>query len=146
MKFQRAGVDDPTQIQKISKTITFTGAAGAGDVGLVTVFTLSGLSYCVKCLIWCTSDLISAGGGSVSLGSTANVVGLIAATTATTIDTGEMWLTNAPGVGTIAVPSVMSNAFWGSTISIDVTVAAVTGGVLNFYLEYIPISAGATVT
>ena len=146
MKLTRIGTDNPKLTQSITKTIAFNGTAGNGAVGLVTVFTLSGLIYCVKCLVWCIEDLVSAGGGSVSLGSTANVVGLIAATTATNIDTGEMWLTNAPGVGTIAVPSVMSNAFWGSTISVDVTVGDVTDGTLVFYLEYIPISAGATVS
>lgn len=146
MKLTRIGTDNPKLTQSITKTIAFTGAAGNGAVGLVTVFTLSGLIYCVKCLVWCTEDLVSAGGGSVSLGSTANVAGLIAVTTATGIDNGEMWLTTAPGVGTVAVPSVMSNAFWGSTISIDVTTGAVTDGTLVFYLEYIPISNGATVS
>lgn len=145
MKLVSTGRDLPTTVQSLTKTVTFTGAAGLGAVGLIPVFDLTGLVVCVKCVAWCTDDLISAGGGSVSLGSVPNVVGLIAATVATTIDTGEMWLTTAPGVGTVSIPAVMTNAVWGSDISMDVTVSAITAGVLNFYLEYFPLSVGAAV-
>lgn len=146
MQIQRAGFDAPTQVQKITKTITFAGGVGTGAVGTVTVFTITGLVYMRKILPYCSSDLVSAGGGSISLGRSGAVTALIGATTATAVDNGQYWMSTTPAATILAIPAALTESLIGTNIIIDVTTGDVTAGVINFYMEYQLLSSTAAVS
>lgn len=146
MKLIRVGTDLPNPVQKLDKTITFTGGAGAGAVGTVTVFTISGIINVIRLIPYCTDSLISAGGGNISLGRTGGLTSLIGATVATALDVGHHWTTTTPSFAFVALPALFNNSLYNSTVLIDVTVADVTAGTIVFHLEYTPISAGATIS
>ena len=133
------------QIMTITKTITFTGGAGAGAIGQVPVFSFSGLVHCVKLIPYCTVDLVSSG-GTISLGHSLTVNALIAVTTASTVDAGMYWLTATPNNKFITIPALLFNAIYKASMTIDVLTADVTAGTLVFYMEYYPIVPGAVVT
>lgn len=146
MKITRVGTDLPKPVLGLTKTITFTGGAGLGAIGQVTVFTISGPIHVVKLIPTCSVNLASAG-GTVSLGRAGSVAQLIAATTATALDAGMIWTTSSPGSGFGTTPALLINSNYGTHITMDVLIADITAGALDFYLEYIQITpAGASVT
>lgn len=110
----------PTGLKHVRKTITFTGLAGAGATGAVTVFTLTGRVLVERITPFCTTDLTEAGAtATVSLGTTTDVDKFIAATNSTAIDEDEWWFTATP---TPAAASLTTPAIT------DPTTAAVLGG------------------
>lgn len=127
----------------ILKSFTFTGAAGKGAVGTANLFTVTGS---VKCTVYgiCTSDLTEAAPtATISVGITGSTAAFIAVTNAVDIDTTEVWLDNTPARS----ESLPTRLVLAQNSSIFATIAAqnVTGGTINFYCEYIPLSSGAKV-
>lgn len=135
------------------KTVTFTGAAGLGAVGAVPLFTVTGRIAVDRISAYCSTDLTEAGAtATIALGTTTNTSRFIAATTATAIDAGEIWLTTTPTAGSLDFPSASAGATDPSSVMVSeniiatVAAQAVNGGVMEFYLEWTPLSAGASVT
>lgn len=126
----------------LRKTITFTGAAGAGAVGQVTVATPTGLVLVKSVIPRCTTDLTGAT-ATLTLGQAASVAALIAVTVATTIDAGQYWVSNAPGATLLALPAALQGFLLATPLTLDVLVAAVTAGVLTFDIEYQSINGGS---
>lgn len=133
-----------------SKLITFTGAAGLGQVGAVPIFTVSGHVAITYIVPLCTVDLVSAGGGSISLGSTSFAASMIAATVATAIDANEFWhfTTPAPGSTPLFTGTSLSaaggvNYVTSENVIATVTVGDVTAGAIQFYCYWRPLSSGA---
>src|SRR5690349_10279719 len=85
-----------------SKTIAYTGAAHLGAQDATTLFTVTG-DVAVSIFAVCTEDLAGAS-ATVEVGISGNTASLIAQTTATTIDTGEVWATTSPA-NPLAVPA-----------------------------------------
>lgn len=142
----------PSGAPKSTKTITFTGAAGAGAVGAVTVFTVTGRIRVDAITAYCTTLLTEGGAtATVALGTTNQTSRFIAATTATAIDANEWWLTTTPTVGSLDLVSAsagasdLSNVAVAEDIIVTVASQAVPSGVIEFYLEWSPLSAGASV-
>lgn len=115
-----------------TKTVTFT-AAGAGLQGTATpIFTVTGTIEIVRLVPYCTVSLEqSAGTPTLALGVVGNTAIFIAATTATAIDAGFLWMDATPTeVGAMAVPAALKD------IAVVANVQCLVGGTNN-------ISAGA---
>lgn len=123
--------------KRFTKTITFTGAAGLGAIGSVAVGTVTGSILIAAGAVRCTTLLASGGGGTVSMGTTNNVDGLVAVTTATDIDAAEFWQDATPE--TEASPAIVNIAVCEDII-LNVLVGAVTGGVLEIVFYWLPLS------
>ena len=87
----------------VRKTVTFTGGAGAGAVGSVAVFTITGRVWVdvTGLSVFCTTDLVDAGGGSpatLALGVTGNtslLSGGAALDPADGLDANDWWAVSA---------------------------------------------------
>jgi hypothetical protein len=119
------------------KTIAFDGNAGSGATGTITLYTATG--DCLASVFGvCSEDLVSAGGGTASLGLVGNTTAWIAATTATDIDSGESWVDNAPGIG--EAPTATRIVPRGADIILTVGTSAITDGTITFYCLWRPLS------
>lgn len=124
-----------------SKTIEYTGAANLGAIGATTLFTVTG-DVLVTLFAVCSEDLAGAT-ATIEAGIAGNTAALIAQTTATEIDNGEVWIDTAPA--TIeALPShkIITN---GTDIIQTVATAAVSNGTLTYYCIWSPLSATGNV-
>lgn len=128
---------------KLASAWTFA-AGTTGATGAHTVFTVTGD---VLVTVWgsCDTDLAGAT-ATVELGTANNTAALIAQTTATDIDDGDIWQNATP---TLEVGATLGNATPindGADIVLTVATAAVSAGVLNFYLLWRPISDDGNIT
>ena len=117
------------------KTITFDGTT-FGDVGTDTIATVTGRVLLLHQSAWCTTDLAGAT-ATVELGTAGNTAELIAQTTATDIDAGDLWRSATPDVG--AGPAIVNNVV-GANIILTTATAAVTAGVIEFAFYWLPLS------
>ena len=127
---------------RVSKEITFTGAAGLGAVGNGTIFTVTGEVLLFKLSSICTSTLVGAT-ATISMGHAASTAFLTAVTTATTITTGLFWVSSTPTANMINTPNIFSLGGVVATddVTFTVAVAAVTGGSVRFDFYYLPLSS-----
>lgn len=136
------------QWQIATKSVTFDGGTtnaigdhdGTGDPA--TLFTVTGD---VLMVIWgvCSTNLEGAS-ATVEVGVTGNTPALIAQTTATDIDAGEVWRDATPAVGAELLNDPIFVAD-GLDVILTVSTANVTAGVIRFYCIWYPVSSGATV-
>jgi len=126
----------------VSKTMTFDGGTtndpgdfnGTGNPA--TLFTVTG-DILVHVFGVCTT-LLAGASATVEIGVAGETNGLIAQTTATDIDAGEVWVDAVPGFtqampGTIIIPS-------GKDIIQTVGTANITAGVITYYAIWRPLS------
>lgn len=92
----------------------------------------------------CTTDLASAGGGTVSLGITSNVTLFNGATTATAIDEHEVWTDTSPAIG----KPLDALSFYilgnGQDIVEAIATADVTSGNIYYVVLWRPLTVGST--
>lgn len=124
--------------KKFTKTITFAAGAGTGNVGTVAVATVTGSVLLTFGGVRCTTDLVSAGGGTLKYGTANNTDGLVEITTATDIDATEWWQDATPEVE--ISPAIMNQLVTGNLI-LTVGTATITAGVLEIVHYYLPISS-----
>jgi len=114
-----------------------------GTAAAHTLFTVTG-----NCLVTvfgvCDTNLAGAG-ATLEVGVAGNTPGLIAQTTGTDIDDGDIWVDATPGVGVEALPS-MQIVNDGADIILTIGTAAVTAGKIDFYCLYRPLSDGAVIS
>jgi len=122
---------------KLESTWTFTSAT-TGAVGVHTLFTVTG-NVLITVFGICDTDLTSGGAATISVGVTGNTAALIASTAATDLDDGEIWVDSTPAVGVEALPSsfIVND---GADIILTIGTAALTGGVVDFYCLWRPLS------
>lgn len=124
---------------KVSKSVAFSGAAGNGAVGSVALFTVTG-EVLVTLFAVCSEDLAGAT-ATIEAGVSGNTAALLAQTTATDIDNGEVWIDNAPAtVEALPSPRILTN---GTDIIATVGTANITDGTLKFYALWRPLSDDA---
>lgn len=119
-----------------SKTITYA-AGTTGATGASTLFTVTG-TVIVNIFAVCTSDLTSGGAATLEVGISGNTAALIAQTTATGIDSGEIWVDTAPA--TVEAPLTSKILTAGTDIIQTIATTTVTGGTLTYYITWNPIS------
>jgi hypothetical protein len=124
-----------------SKTIAYTGAANLGAQGATTLFTVTG-DVAASIFAVCTEDLAGAT-ATIEVGISGNTAALIAQTTATNIDNGEVWATTSPA-NPLAVPADKVIAA-GADIIQTVGTADITDGTLTYYCLWVPLTVGASV-
>jgi hypothetical protein len=124
-----------------SKAIAYTGAANLGATGATTLFTVTG-DVIVNIFAVCSEDLAGAT-ATVEVGIAGNTAALIAQTTATAIDVGEVWATATPAT-VLALPAerILMNS---TNIIQTVATANVTDGTLTYYCLWYPLSSGSSV-
>lgn len=108
----------------LSKTVEFDGSADAGQVGVVSVFTVTGAVFVEKLVPQCTEDLtVSSGVGtaSIQLGVTGATSAFVATTTPGNIDADEFWVDNAPDPGIVAIPAALKDLVVCKDIVAEVT-------------------------
>ena len=128
------------------KTLTFTGGAGLGLSGSnIPLFTTTGNPLIIAIRPLCTTDLVSAGAGTLALGVTGNTGLFIGATVATLLDAGEIWTeTTAPSANGVALPAAMKDIAIADNDEIVNTVAIgdITEGVIEYVVYWLPMSSG----
>lgn len=125
----------------VSKTIAYDGTTGAGesDDSPITLFTVTG-DVLVNVFAVCSENL--AGAGNIEVGIAGNTAALIAQTAAADIDSGEVWVDNAPA--TIeALPT--SYVLTGGTDIIETISADITDGTLTYYCIWRPLNSTGNV-
>lgn len=145
-----SAVESKAPIQ-VTKAITFTGAAGAGAAGIVTVFTVTGRVFVTKITAFCTTLLTESGAtATMTLGTAVDTDAFIAVTNAVDIDANEWWTAAAAAAGSKSPLKVETGGLVTSQVDkmiseniiITVAVADVTGGVLVVDVWYEPITVG----
>lgn len=128
------------------KTLELTGAANLGEFANpnIPLFTVTGRVLMVSIAPFCTESLASAGGGTLALGVTGNTAAMIAATTATDIDSGDVWVDATPAVGAESLPAALGPVLVSANIVGTVGTADITDGTIEFDCLWLPMSAGAS--
>ncbi len=107
------------------------------------VFTVTGLVR-MRILIECTEDL--AGAGSIQFGDETATNGIIASTTATDIDNGDIWADATPTEKHFAFAScVFDRVVNGLDIGYEITGAVLSDGTLVFHCWWEPLNASGAV-
>ncbi|MDZ4250920.1 MAG: hypothetical protein U0990_12665 [Candidatus Nanopelagicales bacterium] len=141
--------------KQVTKTITFTGAAGAGEVGTVTVFTVAGRVFVNRITAYCTTLLDEAlATATIALGTAGDTDGFIGATNAVDLDALEWWTAASPVVGSKSPLKVETGGLVTGQIDkmvsedIIITVGAqnVDAGVIVFDVWYDPITSGGSLS
>jgi hypothetical protein len=129
---------------KVSKAVTFTGAANLGAVGTVSLFTVSG-QVLVNVIAVCGTTLVGAT-ATHKVGNTTTVTRYDASLTATTMTAGDtLDLSGRVTAGTAPAITPTQVAFDTEVIIATIATAAITAGQLTYYAFYTPLTAGATV-
>ena len=144
-----------TPVRRATKTIAFTGAAGLGAVGTVTVFTITGRVYIEPIVCFCTETLEEAGAtATIALGVADDTDAFIGQVNATTVALNDWWTAavSLPGAvtsGAAAGSGATTSSHW-KTVSgnIIITVGAqnVTNGTLIFDCFYTPLTDDGALT
>ena len=124
----------------VTKTRTYTGAVGLGEAGAATLFTVTG-DVLVHLFAKCTTDLTVTGAATIEIGITGNTAVLIAQTTASGIDSGEIWVDT--GAATVEALPNKYILVGGTDIIETIATADIDGGVLTFYCLWTPLSEDA---
>ena len=139
----------------VTKTVTFTGLAGAGQAASnVVLFTVTGRVLITAIAAYCVTDLTEAGAtANMTMGTVTNTSRFYSTVTGgvTALDAGEWWASAAaPVAGSIDLISASA----GSTDQVGMLVSEnivllpsaqnINGGVLDVYCIWEPLSAGAT--
>lgn len=146
-----SGTAGDPRIRTNRKTITFDGGAGSGAVGSVNVFTIVGEVYIHAITAFCTTNLTTTTTGSISLGTTQQVTRFIGVTAAVSgdhpLDANEFWVTTTPTPGSIDLPDGLQSVIISEDeIIANITVAAFTGGVIEFVIFWEPISTDGSLS
>lgn len=130
--------------------VTFDGSAGAGAVGTITVFTITGRVWIVRLIAFCSTLLAEAGAtATLAMGVASDVDAFAGATNAVEIDADEWWVGTVPVLGAANLATTAGNGA-GATIAINkalsenviltVGAQAVNSGVLTMDAWYEPIT------
>lgn len=132
-------------VQRVVKTQTYTGGAGAGlAASVVTLFTITGQVQVVGISAYCTTLLTESGAtATIALGVTGSTSLFIAATNAVDIDANEFWIDTTPDAAGIAVPAAGKDIIIDGNIINTVAVTNVTAGVIRYVVYYVPLSSGS---
>jgi len=142
----------PIQGMSMVETKVMTLAGGTtddpgdydGTGNPATLFTVTGE---VLLVVFGSCDTNLAGdSATIEVGFSGNTAALIAQTTATDIDDGDVWLDATPGVGGEALGSsavfVVND---GADVIQTVATANITAGVLNYFCLWRPLSSDGNV-
>jgi len=124
--------------QEITFSVDVAGDGTGADNENKELFVVTGTVLCAILAI-CTTDLTSADGSTIELGTSEDTSILAAALGFDSLDDGFVWVT---GVAATAVD--FATMVWAIVDDVDlgynIDTADVTGGVIDFYCFWVPIS------
>ena len=124
---------------KLDATVTFLAAStGKFATGTFKIADVTGV-VSVQLFATCGVDLVSAGGGTLEVGTALSTAGLIAQTTGTDLDVGDIWHDNAPDAS-IELTSVVTAKIVTQDINYKIGTADISAGAVTFYILWSPIS------
>lgn len=118
-----------------SKAITYVGTT-TGAVGATTLFTVTG-TVAVR-LFGVVSGANLTGSGTLEAGIAGNTAALLAQTTGTDLDVGEIWVDNGPA--TVEALPALSILTAGTDIIQTIGTDTITAGTITYYCLWNPIS------
>lgn len=134
--------DGLRNIQRVTKTITFTGAANLGAQGAVPLFTITGSVFIEEIAGVVTVDIVSAGSATLALGVTGSTSLFIGATAkAGLVTTTPVWVSTTPTAGGLAVPAAAQRSVIAANIIGTVATADITAGSIVITVRYIALSS-----
>lgn len=123
-----------------TKAITFAGAT-TGAVGATTLFNVTG-TVAVR-VFGVVSGADVTGSGTIEVGISGNTASLIAQTTGTALDVGEIWIDNAPA--TVELLPALNILTAGTDIIQTIATDTLTAGTVTYYCLWVPISSDGNV-
>lgn len=123
-----------------SKAITFV-AGTTGAVGATTLFTVTG-TVAVR-IFGVVSGADVTGSGTIEAGISGNTAALLAQTTGTALDVGEVWIDTAPA--TIEALPNLQIIGAGQDIIQTIGTDTLNAGTLTYYCLWFPISSDGNV-
>jgi hypothetical protein len=124
------------------KSITFDGTTNKGEIGTITLFTVTG-GVKVNVVGFCSADLVSdvsAGGATIAVGVAGLTTSIIATEIAEDIDANQPWI-DATQAKVKAEPAM--KYINGSNIIATVAVDEIVSGTIEFVCEYKTIGTGS---
>lgn len=144
--------DISADLVTVFKTFTFTGLTGFGlqSASPITFFTIGGPNTATNgnAVIveriggYTTTDLTGAS-STLALGVTGSTSLFIGATTCTTMDADEVWVSTTSSAGGLAMPAATQATLIVDNIIGTIGTADITAGVLQLFVTYRPASPGA---
>jgi hypothetical protein len=141
---------DPAYGFPTEKVMTFAGGTTDdpgdydGEGNPAVLFTVTG-AVRLKLLAICEVDLASSG-GTLSVGVTGAATALIASTTASAIDEGEIWHDNSPDASHEATTVLADKIISDTEIIQTAGTANITAGRIRYTAMWYPLTFGAQVT
>jgi len=125
--------------QPYFRTIAFQ-VPGEGVVGQYVLATVIGAITMHYVGLRCRQTLVSAGGGTIVLGSALDLNGIIAITTGTDVVVNDWWTTATPTAST--APAIADVAFTSGLV-LGVGTADITAGILEMSVWWSPATLGS---
>lgn len=125
----------------LSKSITYV-AGTTGAIGATTLCTVTG-TVALSIFGVCSTNLAGVG-ATIEVGTAASTAGAIAQTTATDIDANEIWHDATPDKSIELTSVVIQNIVTDDVIQ-TIGTAAISGGVMTYYIRWAPISPDGNV-
>lgn len=126
-----------------TNTVTYDNVL-RGKTGAQVLFSVSGL-VAVRLIPRVTTDLASAGGGTLEIGTSQKTTGLIAQTVATALDQYELWNDASPD-SSVELLTGFPFFIVDKDIIETVGTAAITAGVIEYNAIWFPLTPSATLT
>lgn len=120
-----------------SKAITYS-ALTTGATGTTTLFTVTGV-VAVR-LFGVVSGTNITGSGTIEAGIAGNTAALLAQTTGTDLDVGDIWI-DASAPATVEALPALSILAAGTDIIQTIATDTLTAGTLTYYCLWFPISS-----
>lgn len=120
---------------QLTKSITFA-ALTTGSVGSHALATVTGV---VSMSVFAVCSVNVAGSGTIEVGTALSTAGMIAQTTGTEIDAGDIWHDNSPD-SSIELTSVITQKIVTQSVAYKIATDTLTGGTVTFYVLWTPIS------
>jgi hypothetical protein len=140
----------------VKRTITFLGGTtdawgdNGGALDDTALFTVTGLVI-ARVMAVCKTDLASSN-GTLTVGIAGAVSIFLPVETATQIDADQIWVNDAAnstyiiaGEEQAAADNLPEYLLYGNDILLEIGTGDITGGVLDFYCQYRPISSDAKI-
>lgn len=124
------------------KAITYS-ASTTGAASAKTIFTVTG-TVRVRLFAKCITDITSGGAATIEVGTAITTAGILAQTTATSIDAGELWHDATPDAS-VELDTVAPVKIVTQDIKELIATTTVTGGSMEYSLLWQPVSADGNV-
>lgn len=122
-----------------SVSVTYLAAStGKFATGTFKIADVTGV-IAVQVFGVCSTNLVSAGGGTLKIGTALSTASLIASTTATAIDANEIWHDATPDAS-VELETIITTKIVTQDIAYVVGTADISAGVITFYIRWSPIS------